>query len=79
MTNYEATMKRLEWESVMAWALFDMWESAEEGDFERAMHWQFVYLMARDEWLNSKGGEDVSNLYWRLKSIATFGGDSHEF
>ena len=79
MTNYEAAMDRLKLESVMAWALYDMWEHAEEGDFEAAMHWQFVYLYARDEWLNSKVGEAMSTVYWQLHSIAAFGGDTHEF
>ena len=49
MNAYEAAMDRLKLESVMAWALYDMWEHAEEGDFEAAMHWQIVYLHARDE------------------------------
>jgi len=79
MTNYEAAMNRLKLESVMAWALHDMWEHAEEGDFEAAMHWQFVYLFTRDEWLNPRGGGGAASLYWQLKQVATFGGLTHEF
>jgi len=79
MNAYEAAMKRLELEAAMSFALFDMWELAEEGDFEAAMHWQFVYLHARDEWLNSRESKAVSTLYWRMKTIASFGVDTNEF
>lgn len=72
MTPYEAAMKRLELESMMAFALCDMWELAEIGDFEGAMHWQFVYLMARDESFTTSSFESAHQ-YYNMAYIAKYG------
>lgn len=79
MNAYEEAMKRLELEDMMASALCTMWELAEEGEFHGALTWQFEYLMARDEYLSAPRVAGANDLYWRLKVIATFGSDTHEF
>ena len=66
MNAYEAAMKRLSLERDMAVAINAMWRYVEIRGFDLAMEAQFLYLLARDEWEESRWDNAVADQYWAM-------------